>query len=467
MKKRSSHNQQPCSPERSGVATGTFAPSPSSLAWLSILGVLSALWALFLWAELRLARYGGTPFCALGGEADCVRVWDSAFASVVHRVTGLPVAAWGVVWGIAAFILPLGGLVRAAEGRPVPAVTSAVRLTAAVGAVAVFVMMVVSAAEGAFCAGCVVTELLVAGYAGIALFGWQRAGLPAARRGLAFASGATAAGFVLLLYPGLRTPRSAAEVGRAAITGSAPAAFSPRNSGGEPGTGTPDGDRRLSEFVASLAPQARQILADSLHIYRRSPAGPLPAPRALLGPPDAPVRITELTDVFCDHCAELHATLHIVGEQLPAGSFAVERRHFPLDQECNPLVHGGGNPVRCLAAKAQICLEGHKGALEFASALYESRKSLTPQKVLELAEPYVSRRALEACVAAPETRAKLEADIALGASHDPEGTPIVLVNGRKGTSFGPFLYAMVLTRGVDTHPAFSSLPAPNPAAHLH
>ncbi len=30
-----------------------------------------------------------------------------------------------------------------------------------------------------------------------------------------------------------------------------------------------------------------------------------------------------------------------------------------------------------------------------------------------------------------------------------------------------FLYAMVLTGGVDTHPAFAALPAPNPQAHIH
>jgi len=161
---------------KAALGPGSEAPSAGSLASLSVLGVLSALWALFLWAELVLSRTGGTPFCALGPAADCGRVWDSAFAVAVSRWTGLPVAGWGLVWGLVAFVLPLGGLLRLAEARRLPgALVSAVRLNAAAGVVSVFVMLAVSAAEKAFCVGCFATYLLVAGYAGIALFGWQRA----------------------------------------------------------------------------------------------------------------------------------------------------------------------------------------------------------------------------------------------------------------------------------------------------
>ena len=51
--------------------------------------------------------------------------------------------------------------------------------------------------------------------------------------------------------------------------------------------------------------------------------------------------------------------------------------------------------------------------------------------------------------------------------HEFEGTPLVLVNGRKGSAFGPFLYAMVLTEGRPDHPAFGALPAPKPPHHDH
>ncbi len=426
-------------------------PTPGSWASLVALGALASLWALFLWGELVLARSGGTPFCAIGGTSDCTRVWDSGFASSVHGATGLPVAAWGVAWGIVAFVLPLLGLLRAAQGHPLPAVVSATRVTAAAGVLTVFSMLAVSASERAFCLGCFGTYVVVAGYGGIALLGWQRVGWPDLPRGVALAGGVLVGAAALLLYPGLHTPHAAEEAGRAAIPAAAP------TSAPEPGGG---GD--LQRLLASLDPQLKQALADSLDAYRRSTARPVRTPRTLLGPADAPVRITEFTDVLCTHCAELHKTLASLRQSLPEGSFAVESRQFPLDAECNPLVRRSGEPVRCVASKVKICMEGRRGELDLTAALFENQKGLQPDGVYALAEPYRKRGDLDACVQSADTATKLGDDVRYAGEYNPEGTPIVLVNGRLGTAFGPFLYAMVLTRGGADDPAFAALPSPTP-----
>jgi serine/threonine-protein kinase len=440
------------------------APSPASLAALAALGTLSALWALFLWAELLVSRTGGTPFCALGGQADCAAVWNSAFASAVHRLTGLPIAGWGLAWGLVAGGLALLGLLRGAQGRPDGALTSAIRLTAAAGLLTVFVMVAVAVGERAFCLGCVVTYFLVAGYAGIALLGWPGLGLPTPSRGLAWAVGTTALAFAVLLYPGLRTPKGAAASGREALQSLPPA--SPSSSGGEE-TGDGGRDAQVRELIASLSTEARQTFSDSLHIYRsQPPRTPIPA-RSLDGPESAPVRITDFTDVRCDHCKELHETLASLREKLPPASFSVDSRHFPLDGECNPGVQAARDPVRCLAARARICLEGHAEARAFAALLFAEQKTLTRDRVFAIAAPHLPRREMEACVASPVTAEKLREDLAIASRYDPDGTPIVLVNGRQATSFAPFLYAMVLTYGRADHPAFASLPPPNPSAHLH
>ncbi len=217
-------------------------------------------------------------------------------------------------------------------------------------------------------------------------------------------------------------------------------------------------------MVAGLQPELQQTLSDSLHVYRTSVPVPLPSPRLLDGPADAPVRITEFTDVRCEHCADLHKTLDTLRESLPAGSFSVEPRQFPLDGECNPLIEGRRDPVRCLVASARICLEGRPGAAAFTRATFERQATLTREQVFELAAPHLPRRELEACVASADARRKLEDDVALASRFDSDGTPIVVVNGRKGTSFGPFLFAMVLTGGADAHPAFAALPPPEPRA---
>jgi serine/threonine-protein kinase len=193
----------------------------------------------------------------------------------------------------------------------------------------------------------------------------------------------------------------------------------------------------------------------------------MPEPTQVLGPADAPVRITEWSDVLCGHCAALHDTLDELRQRLPAGSFSVDARQFPLDGSCNPLVaRREPGSVRCLAARATLCIPGEQG-WKFSGELFASQQGLTTEKVYAVAGEYLPRRDLEACMASDATRRALEEDVQLARGFDPDGTPIVAVNGRRGTSFGPYLYAMVLTGGEVRHPAFASLPPPNPDAHLH
>jgi protein-disulfide isomerase len=421
--------------------------SASSLAALAGLAAFATAWAVFLWGELVRARAGARPFCPLGAEVDCSALWDAAFASAVHRVTGLPIAGWGVVWGVGAFLLPLLALTRVAEGKRAAALLSAVRIMAATGLVTVFVMGAVSAAEGKLCVGCAVTYVIVTAYAGVALFSWRQLGLPETRRASLLAAGLTVMAFALLLFPGTRTPRAAGESARVATV-----------LGVGPSTGAP-ADVAVRSFVDSLNPELKQELSDSLLAYRQGRETPLPPPRRLIGPRDAPVRITEFTDVLCSHCAELQQTLASLRAQLPAGSFSIEPREFPLDGNCNPVLpRRGPESVRCLAARARLCLEDSPRFLEFAGMLYREQKTLTTDRVYELAARFVDRSRLQACVTGAETRERLEDDVRLAARYEPEGTPLVLVNGRKATPFAPFLYAIVLARGDGSHTAFAGLP---------
>jgi serine/threonine-protein kinase len=264
---------------------------------------------------------------------------------------------------------------------------------------------------------------------------------------------------LLLLYPGLKTGVRRTAAGLEVVTGAAEVAA--------PGPVLPSANDNVAQLVASLAPPLRQTLADSLHQYRQGIAVPSGPPRTLIGSASAPLRITDFTDVRCGHCAELHETLAALEREAPAGSFSVEPRQFPLDGECNPFVRRGNDPVRCLAARARICVEGRPGATAYAGRLFGKQETLSTADVYALAEAVMPRRELEACVARPETSEKLQSDIELATRYQIDGTPLVLLNGRKATSFPPFLYAMVLTGGRTDHPAFATLPAPNPSAHLH
>ncbi len=425
------------------------AGSPRSGAGLlgaaAALAAASAFWAAFQWRELLVARRGGEPFCGFGEGDVCTAVWDSAFANAVQHATGLPVAGWGLVWSLVALALPVWALVRRASERAPGALGPALLLTALAGAVGVALLASASLAEGQLCPTCALTYLLVLAYAAICWMGRRTLRGAALRRGAALALGTAAAAFLALLYPGLNTPHARKD-----------AAFDPRALAG-------GGD--LAALVATLPPDARQELSDALAAFAHSEARALRPARALIGAPDAPLRVTEFADVLCGHCAELHHALAQLVEAAPAGSLALEPRQFPLDGECNAALHAPGErPVRCLSARALICMEGRPGAFEFAGRLFDSQHVLTQELVLELAEPFLSREELATCVSAPETEAKLRDDIAWALEYDIRGTPMVLLNGRKAPRSGVFLYAMTLAGGDPEHPVFEDLPPPTPGA---
>ena len=413
-----------------------------------------------------MSRSGGGAFCGLGGKLDCAPLWNGALATTVHQRTGLPIAAWGLAWSAVVFVLALRGLGRFAAGdQPGATLVTAVRLASAAGVVAVLVLIGASLASGAICVGCVGTYLLVGGIAFVAIVLWRREGWPEPARGGGLALGVLAVCLAILLYPGLRTPKSTGEAGRNAVAAAAKAG----PSSSSPGTAIePSRDRKLAEMIATLDPSGRQLLADSLAIYRASKPVALPAPRALVGSAEAPVRITEFTDILCEHCAGLHETLKTLRDYAPPGSFSVDARQFPLDGRCNPRFNAGkGDDVRCVAAAARICAERSGREPELAGALFARQAGLTREAVLAVASAYETPEALAACIGSPATRQTLETDLEAAAPFDSDGTPIVAVNGRRGTSYGPFLYAMILTQGDPEHPAFAALPAGNPAAHLH
>jgi serine/threonine-protein kinase len=334
-------------------------------------------------------------------------------------------------------------------------------------------MLAASAALETFCLGCAVTYLVVAAYSFIALLRWRALGLPRIGPAVALAASATVAAFLLVLYPGLRTPRSSGEAGRKSVE-SVAARFPEAGSTSAPATsasretGDPRREKLLRELVSSLDPALKQTLADSLAIYRAARPQPLPQPRSLVGSTLAPVRITEFTDILCEHCASLTETLRTLRESVPPGSYSVDARQFPLDGRCNPLFQPGkGDEVRCVAAAVRICAEPTGKEPELAAALFSAQKGLTRQKALEIAGRFLPGDELRQCIDSSATRATLQQDIAAASQFESDGTPIVAINGRKGTSFAPFLYAMVLTKGNPDHAAFDGLPPGNPTAHLH
>ena len=422
----------------------------------SALGLVQAGWAAFQWYELLVARRGGSVVC-LGGGGHCAEVWDSPFAGAVHAGSGLPVAAWGVAFGLVACALPFVARIRLARRRTAEAWLGGTFAAAIGGVVGAGVLLAASLRFGHLCTTCATSYVLALAYAAAAF--WAT-GVPAAAalaRGAPLAAALLGVAYGVLYVPGSRTPQNTMSAGARALEAAPAPPAAPIGA-------TPE-EREISAFIGSIPPEARQLLSDTLAAYAASGEYDLPAPRTVIGPAAAEprLRLTEFTDTLCGHCKQLHETLLELRRRFGDAGFSVAPHQYPLDPSCNKnIVRDDSEPIRCLAARVQICAEGKPGAFEFVGKLFENQSSLTDAMLWELAAPLGPRAELEACARSPETEKKLQDDIAWAAGHGISGTPFLFVGRRQAIAYPPLLYVLALTRGAPSNPAFVVLPPPQP-----
>jgi protein-disulfide isomerase/uncharacterized membrane protein len=441
------------------VATDAARPSAVALSTLAGAGTALAALGVYQWFELLEARHGGKVACAINAVFNCTAVWDSPFAARIHDTLGMPVAALGIIYGVVAAVLPalaFWHLKKAGDGG---AYLAGVKLWALAGLLGVLAFSVASYAAGAVCLTCLGTYVLTFVYAYAALRMLPGPWLPATDAlvpGAAWALVLTVPVYLSLLGPGGQTPHANAATLQAPGVGDG--ATAGQGQGLEPG---------ITQYFAALP--ERQKLEVAYARKQWLEAQPLDNSafpvRNLRGPADAPLRVVDFTDILCGHCRIFEANLAQVERSVPAGTLAVEPRYYPLDGECNPDIQRvAGDGVRCLAAKAQICLEGKPAFAEVRHALFEQQQSLTTELIVQtvVAKAGWSEAALKACVESADTAARLRQDIEYARRYHIEGTPMVLINGRDAPPVPVFLLGMALARGDANAPFFKALP-PAPA----
>lgn len=423
-------------------------PSRGAMALL-VLGIAESALSLFQWAQLLTLRAGGATVCGISEHVNCETVWNTSFASRVHEALGIPVAGLGLLWGLVATALAGLYLAWRRGGHTVRPAVNGLRITAAVGVLTTLVLAGVSGMAGALCLTCLGTYLLVLAFAAVAWRGLPGPVMPQQGewgRALQWTGGFALAGFVALSIPGRATPRaSAAEVELPPVSA-------------EPSS--------LEAYLQGLSAREQQFVSNALEQYRRDTPLPAKAPaRRRFGPVDAPVKIVEWTDSKCPHCKALVEVMSAIKKRAPEGKLSLEARQYPLDGACNPSIDpkytDGG--LRCLAAKAQICLESAPDFWELREKLFAAQSALTPETVMQIASSgSVPRSQLEACVNNPETARRIAEDVAYAQQHDIHGTPLVVVNGREVPPNMAVLYSLVMAGGDANAPAFRVLPKPQP-----
>lgn len=419
------------------MATATEARvSVSAALALAALGLLEGLWSVYQWVELSRALDGADLSCSVSETVDCARVWAAPSAKAIHELTGVPVAGWGVVWGLAALVAGLRVYWARRRGVAVGAAVWGARMVAIGGVVAVVFLFAVSAQMGVFCPTCVGTYGIVGAYVGVAVFG-ARAPRPAELAGtdLLPVVVTVVVGWLIVLYPGLRTP-----------TGSG---------GLDADAGTESAEAALRRVTNELPPNVVSEIRRMMRTVATSTAGP--TPRRRIGPAQAPLRLTDFSDVLCGHCKNLVEVLHTVRARYP-GRFSEDARYFPLAAKCNPLIERGrehpSDATRCFATRALLCVEDHPSYAEFRMALFEAQRSLSVERVRALASEIlgVSAAELDGCQTSKAVEAKLTADVALANQYGLRGTPLLLVNGVEVPNHQVVVLTMLLAGGDPDHP---------------
>jgi protein-disulfide isomerase len=197
----------------------------------------------------------------------------------------------------------------------------------------------------------------------------------------------------------------------------------------------PQGQQLTRFFVA---PDGKQALVGEVIPFGAKPFDPA---KQLLdkgitgperGPKDAPVTIVEFGDLQCPACKAAQPTIEALVAAEPNARFVFQ--NFPLEMH-NWAAKG--------AAYADCVERASNDAFwKFVSKTYETQSDITAEnadeKLTAIADGAGVKGAdIAACAAKAETKARVDASLALGKSVDVSGTPTLFINGRKIGSLDP------------------------------
>jgi len=143
------------------------------------------------------------------------------------------------------------------------------------------------------------------------------------------------------------------------------------------------------------------------------------------GPAKAPVTIVEFSDMQCPHCAKAAPAIDQLLAQEPEAHFVFQ--NFPL-------------PAHDWAEKAAGYLDcigraSNDAVWKFIQKTFDEQANITEANADEKLKAIATASGanadeIAACAAKPDTKARIEASIALGKSVGVNATPTLFINGR-------------------------------------
>src|SRR5712692_7132078 len=143
------------------------------------------------------------------------------------------------------------------------------------------------------------------------------------------------------------------------------------------------------------------------------------------GPAKAPVMIVEFSDMQCPHCKQVAPTVEQLLTQEPNAHFVFQ--NFPLPN--HNWAEKAAEYVDCVGRAS------NDAVWKFIAKTFEQQESITEANADEklkaiAAESGANADQIAACAAKPDTKARIQASLALGKSVGVTGTPAIFINGR-------------------------------------
>src|SRR5258707_6525998 len=188
---------------------------------------------------------------------------------------------------------------------------------------------------------------------------------------------------------------------------------------------SPDGEHAL---VGEVIPFGARPFDPAKKLLEKGITGPE------RGPKDAPVTIVEFGDLQCPACKAAQPTIEALVAAEPNARFVFQ--NFPL--EMHNWAAKGAAYADCVGRAS------NEPFWKFVAKTYETQADITAdnadEKLTALADGAGVKGAdIAACALKPETKARVDASLALGKSVDVTSTPSLFINGRKigNVSQGP------------------------------
>jgi protein-disulfide isomerase/uncharacterized membrane protein len=395
--------------------------------------------------------YGGgmavvEQVCGPGTESGCAVVARSSWSVLL----GVPLAAWGVVFGLSLALLFFLALLAGPGARNASAALALVALGAAlVGDVVLFFIQLL--VIKAFCKLCLLTYALNA-VSFLLLFKTRRDGavLGEAWSGgegrVAFAgwvAGTLAvAGAVLAADRALalREQRAQAAVILGGLPSPAPSASAlPLAPGSEAqryqeeAQAAQEQARRLQEILDDPQKLDQYMADKAAREFDQGPVQTIDLKTApSKGAAQAPIRIVEYSDFLCPFCRSVASGF---AQYLPTTGNRVILyfKNYPLDKTCNPDLQQTVHPGACLLAFGAVCAHEQGKFWPYHDRVFaEPPANPQAKDVSAIAgQAGLDTAAFEACMASALPKERVAADVAEGKKGQVQGTPTLFINGKR------------------------------------